>query len=278
MDSIGNYIFDPVMTFFDFLLSSYVTRNLVLLSFIVFYTYIIHKYMVGKSAASTCFGVSFVIALIFNFAATYVKPFATFVNLYESLIMTSQINIWNCIFCISLLGYAYITWSGAKNDCKYEPDNDENKKSLDRKWIRIIALLFCVYPFLLSWKTYSIDTKILTSTRIPLLLFGLLCSILFAGLFIHLKFQSTGELCNSGSGKKNYVIATGFNYLLILLFGVFIKSFSLWRNNQLKSELIPFISGGLKNAASNIIMVIGSFLSSFYGGTPLWITKTFPKK
>ncbi len=83
------------------------------------------------------------------------------------------------------------------------------------------------------------------------------------------KIQKNIEVCNKVH-RTNYFASVGFNYLIWLLLGIMFELLRMWRLKTTKAYNITFVIDALKNFLINLLMIFGTFFSTFFGGSKIW--------
>jgi len=83
------------------------------------------------------------------------------------------------------------------------------------------------------------------------------------------KIEKNIEICNR-EHRTNYLASTGFNYLFWLLLGIYFELVRMHNNGISTMYGITFMSDALKNFSINLLMLLGTFLSTLFGGAYLW--------
>ena len=162
---------------------------------------------------------------------------------------------------------------------------------------RIVILLgwfvFIIYPFILYWRTYSLEGTVLVENRAPLIFFGIGMFILFIDLFFSglRKFISRAiftkkwrdstkkmsvacpldKTCKE-VGVTDYPASIGFNYIIWMSIGLICESgaISYSKNEVVKKRGIATPFQALTFFFKNMIITIFHCLSTIFGGTHVW--------
>lgn len=169
----------------------------------------------------------------------------------------------------------------------------EGTSTMNRLVILLGWFVFIIYPFILYWRTYSLEGTVLVENRAPLIFFGIGMFILFIDLFFSglRKFISraiftkrwrdsakkTAATCSLDKtckevGVTDYPASIGFNYIIWMSIGLICESgaISFSKNEAVKKRGIATPFQALKFFFKNMIITIFHCLSTIFGGTHVW--------
>jgi hypothetical protein len=169
----------------------------------------------------------------------------------------------------------------------------EGTSTMNRLVILLGWFVFIIYPFILYWRTYSLEGTVLVENRAPLIFFGIGMFILFIDLFFSglRKFISKAiftkkwrdstkkmsmacvpdKTCKE-VGVTDYPASIGFNYIIWMSIGLICQSgaISFSKNEAVKKRGIATTFQALKFFFQNMIITIFHCLSTIFGGTHVW--------
>lgn len=209
-------------------------------------------------------------------ASTF-APIKHIYELFDFLLLSKQLSMVNVVFWLLSTAGAY----GLYTTQRYSNDKcvwNTNKVNLGIKsFIAIIYFVFVIYPFILHWRTYSIENTDLVHSKWPLLCF----SLLMFGLFFQLAFDGrknddiadTAKKDNCDNiGRIDYLGSGAFNYIIWMCVGLLLNSIQIFKSKNIavKNRSIAGPIDSAKYFVYNFFLTILHGLGTIFGGATLW--------
>ena len=210
-------------------------------------------------------------------ASTF-TPIKHIYELFDFLLLSKQLSMWNVIswLLVTMAGYyLYTEQRYSKDKCVWNTNTNPKTKS----FIAVIYFVLVIYPFILHWRTYSIENTDLVHSKLPLLCF----SLLMFGLFFQLAFdgRKNDDIADNDQAKKDncdnigridYFGSGAFNYIIWMCVGLLCNSIQISRSKNLavKNLSIAGIQDSVKYFGYNFWLTILHGLGTIFGGATLW--------
>jgi hypothetical protein len=264
--------------------------------------------------------------------SNYSYLFQEIYSLFDYLFLSKQLSFINVALFVIWAGFAYNIYTKERYSKNYDkkerhqcnwhmPDNDEldyreekcNTSDTSRKSYQneegqrqpegtsvqnklVIVLgwfVFVIYPFILYWRTYSLENTLLVENRAPLIFFGIGMFILFIDLFFSGLRKSISKMFFTKSwrdsskklseacpidktckevGVTDYPASIGFNYIIWMCVGLICESFAIFlsKNKVVKNRGIAHPGQAFVFFFKNFGIIFFHCLSTIFGGESVW--------
>ena len=222
-------------------------------------------------------------------------------KLFDHLLLSKQLSSFNVFTWLIYTGFAYFFYTsqrysgeGESVTCVWNTKDDDKPIKI---FIAVLYFVLVIYPFILSWRTYSLENTVLVNSRYPLLFFSIFMFLLFLDLFINGRFltfelkdgkklriksflKGTGkdntkpkENCDK-VGKIDYGGSVAFNYIIWMCVGLLCNSIQIYfsKNEAVKSRSIAGPIDSVKNFLFNLLVTLCHSFGTIFGGATLWKT------
>ena len=202
-------------------------------------------------------------------------------KLFDHLLLSKQLSFFNILTWLAYTVIAYIFYTserysgkGDSETCVWNTKEDNKFKKL---FIAVLYFVFVIYPFILSWRTYSLENTVLVNSRYPLLFFSIWMFLLFLDLFLSGRQQkeNTDKKQNCDKvGKIDYGGSVAFNYIIWMCVGLLCNSIQIYfsKNEAVKSRSIAGPIDSIKNFLFNLFVTLCHSFGTIFGGATLWKT------
>ncbi len=231
-----------------------------------------------------------VLVLAMNMESSMLEPFQYIYKLFDYLILSKHLSIFNVIIlgiCSGVVYYLYTNARYIKDGDKEQCDWHKTAFSLKTKIVILtFVCVFVLYPLLLCWRSYSLENTDLVHTKIPLFLFAISMFVVFHNLFITGWFSSrkseslakdetdnniTKKQCDDVA-RNDYFSSAGFNYIIWMCVGLMCHSVRMtWsKNTAIQNRGVATIGDAGLYFLNNLKLIMGHCLGTIFGGANLW--------